>query len=640
MGTYRKLCGSTGLRLVCLFTMCLATKAQTQIDLSKQSKNVDFSAAAATRPVKVGASLPSTCLEGEAFYSTTAPLGANLYLCGTTNNWVSLNGSGNALMLQNRALAVTLPTDGQVLTWAAGAARWQPGTVPTSGATDPVSVNVTGNRITLAAGAKARLGVKESTLTGTCGVDTTSGTGSVWFYLLSNGQWTAGTNVAATLVAGSTCQLATSITAYPPSSVPVARVAVTAGTPGAIEPFPQVTRTGLPIIAGANCAVTYTTDGAAQISCTPGTNGLADPLSNGIVTRNAANATVARTIGGTSGRVTVTNGDGVAGNPAIDLATAGVTAGTYNNAAITVDAYGRLTAATSRTITGTSGRVAITNGDGVAGNPTIDLATAGVTAGTYNHATVTVDAYGRLTSAASGSASVVTRSAWAGLPTCNSTQANNVTMVTDTAGVSAHCDGVSYLYFSPNGVINPPALKGTLTTLNGATVTSYGGNRYLTGASGADPNLRAAVTSLPGSWQAVEIGFQILNLDSSNSHACGLVLSETAAASSKAALVGLSNAARHTVLTYTTFTSGVTAVQAVMPFTNLLAVQNPTTTQFYRVEKNGANFDVSISSDRTLWRKFATGVAIGFTPGFYGLGCDPRGSSGQPGIMGTHLEVF
>lgn len=590
MGTHRKSTGAAAklwiqfLAISLLF--CVISQGQTQVDLSTQGKNVDFSNAAATRPIKVGATLPSTCQQGEAFYSTAAPQGSNLYLCGNTNNWVTQVGNGNAQTLQSRAVSVALPSNAQVLTWMAGSASWQPATVPTAGATDPVTISVSSNRITLASGAKAQLGAKETTLAGTCAVDTTGGTGSVWFYLAATGEWTAGTNVTATLVSGSSCQLTTSVSGYPPSSIPLGRVAVATGVPGAIEIHPQVIRNALPIIAGANCAVSYTTQGAAQISCSPGTNGLADPLANGIVVRNAANATVSRTLGGTSGRITVTNGDGVSGNPSIDLSNSGVTAGTYNNATLTVDAFGRLTAASS------------------------------------------------------GSVSLVSRSTWTSLPVCNTSQSNALVMLTDTAGVQAHCDGSSYVYFGPHGVIRPPALQGALTALNSASVTDAGGNRYLTGSGGADPNLRAAVTALPGSWQGVEIGFQMLNLDSSSSHACGLVLSETAAASSKAALIGLSNAARHTVLSYTTFTSGVTAVQAVMPFTNLLAVQNSTTTQFYRIEKNGANFDMSISSDRSMWRKFATGVALGFTPGFFGMGCDPRGTSGQPGIMANHLEVF
>jgi hypothetical protein len=59
------------------------------------------------------------------------------------------------------------------------------------------------------------------------------------------------------------------------------------------------------------------------------------------------------------------------------------------------------TAATRSVATASSGRITVTNGDGVSGNPTLDLASGIVTPGTYN--SVTVDTYGRVTAGSSGS---------------------------------------------------------------------------------------------------------------------------------------------------------------------------------------------------------------------------------------------
>lgn len=71
-----------------------AASAQTQVDLQTQSKNVDFSSAVTTRPVKLASSLPATCAVGQMIFLTSAPSGANLYACVSANVW-ALQGSGN-----------------------------------------------------------------------------------------------------------------------------------------------------------------------------------------------------------------------------------------------------------------------------------------------------------------------------------------------------------------------------------------------------------------------------------------------------------------------------------------------------------------------------------------------------------------
>jgi hypothetical protein len=59
---------------------------------------------------------------------------------------------------------------------------------------------------------------------------------------------------------------------------------------------------------------------------------------------------VQRALAGTSGRITVANGDGVAGAPTFDLVSGICTPGTYQS--ITIDTYGRATAGTTSSATG------------------------------------------------------------------------------------------------------------------------------------------------------------------------------------------------------------------------------------------------------------------------------------------------
>lgn len=138
-----------------------------------------------------------------------------------------------------------------------------------------------------------------------------------------------------------------------------------------------LTKTGNTLNVGAGTGLTVNAD---DIALTGQALALHNLASNGIIARTAAGTVAARTVTGTANRVTITNGDGVAGNPTIDIAsnyvgqntitTLGtVTTGTWNAGVVGV-VYGGtgLNTLTSRGIVFGNG----TSAAGVTAASTID----------------------------------------------------------------------------------------------------------------------------------------------------------------------------------------------------------------------------------------------------------------------------
>jgi len=138
------------------------------------------------------------------------------------------------------------------------------------------------------------------------------------------------------------------------------------------------------------------TDNGAQSTLSISLTGTVPSLNtvgNGLMAKTATNTLTARQITVGNG-LAVTNGDGVAANPQINL-------GSYlTSFQSTSSSTGLLGVSggsfTSRAIVGTTGNIGVTNGVASTGNPTINLIATGAAAGSYGSSTaipvVTVDA--------------------------------------------------------------------------------------------------------------------------------------------------------------------------------------------------------------------------------------------------------
>src|SRR5271154_4013823 len=112
---------------------------------------------------------------------------------------------------------------------------------------------------------------------------------------------------------------------------------------GSVTSITVTAGTGMEVSAGST--QTITTSGTFALTLSSTLQSLSSLASNGIVVNNGGTIS-AITITGTAGNITVANGNGVAGNPTINLATAG-TPISNSLVKITTDTFGRVTASSA-----------------------------------------------------------------------------------------------------------------------------------------------------------------------------------------------------------------------------------------------------------------------------------------------------
>ncbi|WP_195763861.1 beta strand repeat-containing protein [Pseudoduganella rivuli] len=345
------------------------------------------------------------------------------------------------------------------------------------------------------------------------------------------GQVTAGTGLQKS---GNTIGLANIVSATGPvgtgTTVPVVTIdatgRVTALTSTPVTPPAWTAVTSKPTTL-AGYGITDAQPASTELNAEAGLTG------TGLIARTAAGTRAVRSLAQGNG-ITVTNGDGVLGNPTVALSSIVTATGPIGNGTtvpvVTIDATGRVTALTSTAVTppawsavtskpttlsgygitdaqpasaelnaeaGLSGTgliartaagqrtvrslvqgtgITVTNGDGVNGNPTVGLANTSVTQGSYGSSTavaaITVDAQGRLTGATSVAIAPPAWTSITGKPTTVATLGVSDALSTNGGVLTGPIDEAKGADIASAATVNLQAATGNVVDVTGAATIS------------------------------------------------------------------------------------------------------------------------------------------------------------------------
>lgn len=222
---------------------------------------------------------------------------------------------------------------------------------------------------------------------------------------------------------------------------------------------------------------------------------LAALSTTGIVARTGAGTCATRTVTAPAAGITVSNGDGVAGNPTLalanDLAALEGLSGTGFAVRTGTDSWAQ------RSISGTAAEIAVSNGDGVSGNPVLSLPSAltftgkTVTGGTF--ASPQINTPTGIVKGDVGLGNVD-----------NTSDATKWSAAATLTNKTINCANNTCTVRLPNDVTgalqaaNFPALTGDVTTSAGSLATSIGAGKVTSSMLNAD------VYSTAHTWSAVQ----------------------------------------------------------------------------------------------------------------------------------------